>query len=486
MSKFGTDRFGRWNRRGVWAWMVAVFAVGTSSFAAGGEGATSLDGIWRSVGYQLAVEIEGDHFALYEVTGVSRVKAAEGDLAALKALAGEITVSEDGQRMTAKHAALAAPYTFVRAESLGGPAEVPNEYDALGLFDIVWQTFAENYAFFELRDIDWSAARATWRAKLTADSTEEELFEVVAGMLRSLGDHHVELRAEGFDYEAESSLPDYPLVRAWLEEYAKVEDKGLGSAISAYDYVRSKYITYMAESYQAFGKQVTGAYGIGANEQVSWGMLQDHVGCVVVRAMAGFVEDDDAEAEEHLAALDATLDEVMEDLADAKAMVVDVRFNGGGWDSAAMRIANRFADRRRVAFTKKARTETGFTEPYAIYVEPAGERQFTGPTVLLTSPMTASAAEIFTYCMKVLPHVKQAGLPTMGIHSDMLVRHLPNGWTFSLSNEIYAYADGSVYEKVGIPPEEEIAMFGLDDLEGGVDRIAERAVELVKSMPRGE
>ncbi len=177
--------------------------------------------------------------------------------------------------------------------------------------------------------------------------------------------------------------------------------------------------------------------------------------------------------------LDAALDRAMRDLAGARAMIVDVRFNGGGWDPAAVRIANRFADHRRAAFTKKARTAEGFTPPFTVYVEPAGSQQFTQPVILLTSPMTASAAEIFVFCMNVLPHVKQAGLPTMGIHSDQLVRHLPNGWRFSLSNEVYQTVDGKVYEKVGIPPVVPIPMFTADDFSGGTDSVIDRAIELL-------
>jgi C-terminal processing protease CtpA/Prc len=224
---------------------------------------------------------------------------------------------------------------------------------------------------------------------------------------------------------------------------------------------------------------MTGEVHRGANDMLVWGMLPGGVGYLNVRAMAGYTEDGNAPEIAQLDALDEALDCAMEDLADARAMIVDVRFNGGGWDPAAVRIANHFADRRRPAFSKQARTAAGFTPATTVYVEPDGSRQFTGPTLLLTSPLTASAAEIFTFCMKALPHVQQAGLPTMGIHSDMLVRHLPNGWTFSLSNEVYRFVDGKVYEKVGIPPGIEIPMFTGNDLADGKDQIVQRALQLL-------
>jgi C-terminal processing protease CtpA/Prc len=45
------------------------------------------------------------------------------------------------------------------------------------------------------------------------------------------------------------------------------------------------------------------------------------------------------------------------------------------------------------------------------------------------------------------------GRRTFGVFSDTLYRHLPNGWEFTLSNEIYRAPDGASYEGVGIPPQ---------------------------------
>jgi C-terminal processing protease CtpA/Prc len=294
-------------------------------------------------------------------------------------------------------------------------------------------------------------------------------------MLAALEDNHVELNAEGFDFEQHRPLPDYPLLRKWQKEYEEGSRKD-----GLLDFVRRKYGEYIETSARLIVDQMKDRPSRGANNKLLWGMLPDGVGYLGISDMDGFVSDGRANIKEHLRALDAALDRAMHDLGDARGMIVDVRFNGGGWDPAAVRIANRFADRRRAAFTKKARTADGFTPPYTVYVEPAGPRQFTRPVVLLTSSRTASAAEIFVFCMNVLPHVQQAGMPTMGIHSDQLVRHLPNGWRFQLSNEVYQTVGGEVYEKVGIPPDVSIAMFNLDDFTGEKESVVETAREILR------
>ena len=162
---------------------------------------------------------------------------------------------------------------------------------------------------------------------------------------------------------------------------------------------------------------------------------------------------------EQLDVLGRTLDQLMLELQDVDAMIIDMRFNQGGHDAAALKIANRFADKQRLAFTKKAFSNGSFTPQQEIFVYPEGEIQFTGPVVLLTSPATISAAEIFTLSTMGFPHVIRMGERTQGILSDILNKKLPNGWTLGLSNEVYTAVDGIVYEEIGIPALVEVPVF---------------------------
>src|SRR4051794_10257615 len=98
----------------------------------------------------------------------------------------------------------------------------------------------------------------------------------------------------------------------------------------------------------------------------------------------------------------------------ALLVTLDLRFNAGGYDAASMAIASRFTDVERVAFTKKARAGAGFTPSREYRFAPAGARRFTRPVYLLTSSLTASAAEIFTMSMSALPHVTVVGERTDG------------------------------------------------------------------------
>ena len=66
---------------------------------------------------------------------------------------------------------------------------------------------------------------------------------------------------------------------------------------------------------------------------------------------------------------------------------------------------------------------------------------------LLTSSITASAAESFVLALSSLPNIIRIGQPTMGILSDQFARKLPNGWWVMLSNELRLSSEGKSYEK---------------------------------------
>ena len=51
------------------------------------------------------------------------------------------------------------------------------------------------------------------------------------------------------------------------------------------------------------------------------------------------------------------------------------------------------------------------------------------------------------------PKIKRFGSSTNGIFSEILWKNLPNGWEFSLSNEIYTDPKGKDYEIRGVPPD---------------------------------
>ena len=116
------------------------------------------------------------------------------------------------------------------------------------------------------------------------------------------------------------------------------------------------------------------------------------------------------------------------------------------------------------------------------FVEPRGDLQFTKDIIVLTSGMTASAAENFTLMMMPFPYVTIIGEITSGAFSDVLNRTLPNGWEFGLSNERFFSSEGIDYQKIGITPDIAIPLSAAD-LAVGKDSILDAALSLLGAAP---
>ena len=68
----------------------------------------------------------------------------------------------------------------------------------------------------------------------------------------------------------------------------------------------------------------------------------------------------------------------------------------------------------------------------------------------------------------------------MGIFSDELYRSLPNGWEFSLSNEIYLAPNEESFEMTGVPPDIFSPYLSRDDHQNGVDSVIEAAIAALR------
>ncbi|WP_020571131.1 S41 family peptidase [Neolewinella persica] len=213
---------------------------------------------------------------------------------------------------------------------------------------------------------------------------------------------------------------------------------------------------------------------------VRWGRLKDSIGYIQVKAMWLFADldlskeqiaqnglvntyndalsklsDADQIAAE-VAGIAKIMDRVMADLMGMSSVVIDVRFNGGGQDLVGLEILKRFNAERRQVATKEAQAQVGHTKAYPLFME-ASPTPFTKPVYLLTSQQSASAADLMALSSVELPNLRRIGSRTSGAISDALPKQLPNGWGFSLSNEVYLDKEGKCYENIGVPVDYELS-----------------------------
>src|SRR3974390_311223 len=321
-------------------------------------------------------------------------------------------------------------------------------------FEELWGTFHRRYPFFELRKVDWRKQYDIYRPKVTIETCEDELFDIFCQMLDPLDDGHVELKTRAGDKGSKRYFTAEKKPR-FYREFTKPQIK---------------------ELFKTTEKTLV-AIGFGRLAETRAWMLRycrsETVGYMRILELEGVKK----------RKLAAALDKIALDFMGLQGFIIDIRDNPGGDDDTAVAIINRFCDRGRVAFHRRTKIgpgEDAFTPLKTWRIEPEGDAQFTGPTVLLTCDAVFSGGEVFALAIRQLPYVTILGDNTNGIFSYQLEKKLPNGWEYCLSYQQYFSADMVCYEGTGIPPDIEL-LNEKADIENGADPLITRALEVLKS-----
>ncbi|EDM81481.1 Periplasmic protease [Plesiocystis pacifica SIR-1] len=419
---------------------------------------------WRSQGYGYVLEVEDGAASVLHVTAQTCVRD--------EALAGaDVSLAELG--VTPQADALiytdsTTQITFERAPELPPPCApdriLDGAADPRATFDLVWHTVDEHFPYFDVVGVDWDEARDA-RAQVTDAGS---LYATLVELLAPLRDGHM-LLSDGVESFDGASATLRARLGPQFEAQSHTQDFGeyveLAAQLNA-ELVFADYVTPL---------------GVGANDQIYWGTIDGEVGYVLILGMIGLSADIDLETllaggggwthgdelvAAEIAAAEAAIDAAIDELGDAQALVVDVRFNGGGLDSVSRAIAARFADQARVGYRKAAVHEGALLPPREYVITPVAE-PWSGPVRVLSSPLSASGAEVFLMTMREFQHVQLVGQPSLGALSDSLSKPLPlPGWSFSLSNEVYTTPAGERFEFVGVPVDTEVPVLVLDELSG--------------------
>jgi len=424
-------------------------------------------GVWRSHGYGTLLDVGRDGYHLYEETAASRLLVVEAPLAELAEHFVDVRVSPRKYAFSARRAAGVTRVRFRRLARMPGGAigvDSPGARDPVFNFEVFWRTFAERYALFELRGVDWERTYRDHRPSVCADTSAADLFAVFVSMLRPLRDGHVELRSPGGRFNAGDTFALRERLAAEVGRHA--DDEGVTAEIAER---RERLRAIIAEDYLSVRPR-RAARGL-----VEWGRFDAATGYLRLAAMAGHSGRVGRPRDDQRAA-DAAMRRAMDDLRDLPRLVVDLRGNGGGYDGVALRIAGHLVDRTRLAFRKSARKGDRYGAEQRVLIEARERERFRGELFLLTSALTASAAEIFVLALMGRPRCTRIGEATQGILSDVMERHLPNGWSVNLSNELYRAADGELYEDRGIPPQVRIPFLDREQLAAGRDPMLDRVL----------
>ena len=299
-------------------------------------------------------------------------------------------------------------------------------------FDVLWEVMNERYSLFEFKRIDWDSMKNIYRPLALQAANDEELFDVMAKMLNTLEDGHVNLRSP---FDISRYLP-------YLEARANYN----------FDILEKNYLA---------DYRITGFL---LNQEI------DGVGYIHYRSFATPITGGD-------------LDFVLNRFNNLPGIIIDIRNNEGGDPANGLKLAERIISQRTKLFSYKLKDgpdPDDFSEEKQVFLNPLlNVPRFEGRVAVLTNRTVYSAGSYFAAYIKAIPNATLIGDDTGGGCGVPAGYDLPNGWYFNYSSTIGYTVDGLNFEG-GVPVDIPVEMTDAD-IAAGRDPILERAIEYIKT-----
>lgn len=435
-----------------------IFAIGlllTACHSKNASPSLSVNGIWKSVGAGWVLEItDSTQYCFYDITSGSCLPYRSG---AFREFSHQLSLTADTLSLLKG----VITYDFIRTNQLPELCSTilaqEKAKDPLFNFEVFAETVKEHYAFMELNEINWESLYLTQKAKLNRNSSEVELYLVLEETLEKLKDNHAYLEANEEVYlELEKNVvPRQESSENGLPEYG---DFQVAKRVSRHhlkeELTRDSWLIQWGKLTSNIGYIQVKAMWLYADLSIPQARI-DEIGFVdaYVETFSKMYEGEFIQQE--VAGVARVMDSVMKDLDKTEAMVIDTRFNGGGQDAVSFEILSRFMEGKTLIASQKLYYGNQFTREQPLYLQ-GRENAYTNPVYVLTSQQTGSAAEAFAIATLAADHIYRVGSPTSGAMSTALEKKLPNGWSFSISNEVYMDIHGNNYENKGIPVDYEL------------------------------
>jgi C-terminal processing protease CtpA/Prc len=176
-----------------------------------------------------------------------------------------------------------------------------------------------------------------------------------------------------------------------------------------------------------------------------------------------------------------------EEISKAKAIIFDVRNNGGGNSPVGWAILRYMAQKPILVHTSYTRDykptyrawgrnqQPGLNKSW---LGPGDAKSYTGQVIVLTSARTFSAAEDFAAAFKTMKRGLIIGEATGGSSGQPLFITLPGGGSARICTKRDMLGDETEFVGVGIQPDNVVTPT-ISDLRKGVDTELQAAVKLI-------
>lgn len=428
-------------------------------------------GVYQQTGYGQLLQLDKDEYHWYQYNSRYCMKIGQGARKTFVNEMHEVKQQKKGEQLTFLLPGQGASLLPVVTDKLNKLPDRCEESQALTdnpviNFEYFWHSMNDHYAFFAERGINWAERYSEYSPQVTANTSEQELFAIMAAMISDFNDTHLSLEAEiaGAPLSASGAR-----TTRWEQLQVNLADE-LG--MDELEQIEQELLLGQRALMQAYvGGELRQA---GSQQPLYWGLSQDKVGYIFLTAMAGYAGAASLPVADKAAA-EKAFAQMMQELSGAHAIIIDNRFNQGGYDDISRALANHFVTRDTRVLDKFARNRLATTEKQSLHLKPA-KPGFSKPVYVLNSEFSVSAAETFSLMLKDLPQVKLVGEASNGALSDALSLQLPNRWSLSLSNEVYRDQQGIGFEVTGVPVDIAAPVFAIQDLMLGRQTVYDRVL----------
>ena len=308
----------------------------------------------------------------------------------------------------------------------------------VNVFDCLWNKVDQQYAFFDVKGVNWDSVYEIYRPKVYDEMDEDSLFSVCVAILNTLRDGHTYL-ISNFDKSNNDSV--------YYKMYAE----------------RNIDLSVVTLNYLTVNHHTTGSFTHDA--------IRD--GKVAYIRYSSFMDD----------VSDSDLKYLLDDrYKDCEGVIFDVRQNGGGNIDNIRRLLGVFDNYGQTLYQTQIKSGPGHDEFTALADVSAPKKStfidpYVKPVAVLTDRGTYSAASFFVVSTMAYDNIKLfgdytgggLGLPNGGI--------LPNGWAYRFSITRTIALDGDNYEN-GIPPDVRVILDPACTAQG-IDNVIEAAADWI-------
>jgi hypothetical protein len=310
------------------------------------------------------------------------------------------------------------------------------ENTPLDNYELFWNEFDRFYGAFEAKNINWDSLKTVYGHQLSENSTDQQLYKAMCGLLNELNDGHADLFANKIGY-----------YRSWNRRnksyFSDFRSTDFNHVVKLQSTIRSNYLK---------GKYKFGNY---SNWLFFWGTIPYEGRQIGYISIPTFNINDYP---------NDFIQQAIDSFNQHDAVIIDLRYNGGGTTEAFVSSLNSFASEKKCYMQSQFRDgskHTDFTKKEEHWTNPHANGLKPIPIAILMNSYSASSSDHFILGMKTQSNVITVGDSTCGAFSAVLERVLPNGWKYRLGAQVIYAPNGSALtdkngnylEGLGIAPD---------------------------------